>query len=339
MNPQNTFHKLFAPTVLPYRINTFEVDERELRQYLRDTFDPELVNEGILGHVINSEAGEIFVLNRAQRRRTVEIALEESNGRYLVFAGTTGTSTQEAVTTAQDAIAAGADGVFVLPPHGMIDVSMTWDPVAYPEVIVNYVRAIAEAIDGAPIIMHPTGPRSPQYGIGLPVNVVEQICTAVESIVGWKMTYNYEGYTTVAEALRSMDRDIAVLGASAAKFHENLAAGLFDGMVTGSLNYSMEAMVQHTRAWQADDATTARKIWNDGLVQLQRFVYSDYSRLHPRYKLAVWLRGKISNPLMSPPVTFPRRKEVEQLHSLLSNIGVHVRTKDEVDAYLTANGI
>lgn len=143
------------------------------------------------------------------------------------------------------------------------------------------------------------------HGIGIPAKATRKITEAVPQIVGWKMTYNYDGFRELARTLRSLDRPVAILGAAAVYFHENLATGAFDGTVTGSWNYAQQAMFEHIQAWNRGDLVTAQKVWEGGLAQLQEYAYSDYSRLHIRYKVARWLRGAIDSPAMRAPLPRP----------------------------------
>src|SRR6185369_17702519 len=50
-----------------------------------------------------------------------------------------------------------------------------------------------------------------------------------------------------------------------------------------------------------------------GLAALQEYVFSEFSRLHVRYKTAAWLRGFIPSPAMRPPMPRPRRAEIDAL--------------------------
>jgi dihydrodipicolinate synthase/N-acetylneuraminate lyase len=150
------------------------------------------------------------------------------------------------------------------------------------------------------------------------------MCTEIKNIVGWKMTYNYTGYRIVSRALRKLDRRVGVFAASSIYFHENLASGVFDGTVTGSFNYGLEGMIDHIQAWRRKDIDEARRLWNAGQAELHEYIYSEFSRLHIRYKVGAWLRGFISNPFMRPPMPKPRKEEVQKLYGLLSNAGLSV---------------
>src|SRR3977135_3912803 len=82
--------------------------------------EPSFLKTG--GLCINPEAGEIFYLTRAEKRRVLEIAMEEAHGKLPIIAGTWALTTDEMVETAKDVKALGADGIFVTPPGGAQDV-------------------------------------------------------------------------------------------------------------------------------------------------------------------------------------------------------------------------
>jgi dihydrodipicolinate synthase/N-acetylneuraminate lyase len=132
------------------------------------------------------------------------------------------------------------------------------------------------------MIVHPTCAPTPRYGIGIPAAAAKVIIEAVPQVVGWKMTYNYDGYRELTRVLRGLERRVSILGAPAVYFHENLATGAFDGTATGSWNYAPEAMLDHIEAWKRGDVETARALWDGGLAQLQEYIYSENTRLHIR---------------------------------------------------------
>src|SRR3972149_1350818 len=80
------YDRLYVAMVTPHKDNTYEPDERQLRAFLRRFLQRKYVEAGI-GIIINPEAGEIFYLSREEKRRNVEIAVEEVKGKVPVFAG------------------------------------------------------------------------------------------------------------------------------------------------------------------------------------------------------------------------------------------------------------
>ena len=76
INQQNIADRLYNAVLLPLD-NQLRVDEQAFRRFLRYFLaQPRFVEQG--GLCINPEAGEIFYLTRAEKRRVLEIAMEEA---------------------------------------------------------------------------------------------------------------------------------------------------------------------------------------------------------------------------------------------------------------------
>jgi 4-hydroxy-tetrahydrodipicolinate synthase len=321
----------YAAVLLPFN-RDLKVDEQAYRRYLRYFLgDPRFVQRG--GLCINPEAGEIFYLTREEKRRVLEIAMEEINGKVPVIAGTWALTTEEVVQTARDVKALGADGIFVTPPGGAQDITSCWDADNYPEVWSDQIKAQDRAVD-LPIVTHPVSGSSAPFTPGLPVNAVVAICNEIPNIVGWKMTYGYDGYRIVANALRKLPKRVSVMAALASRFHEYRATDLFDGTLSGFWNYGMESMLDHLEAWDQRDIDRACTIWNGGLCELHEYV-ADMGRLHVRYKVAAWLRGHIPNPFMRPPMPKPRQVEIDRIYELLQKAGLPVIDRRDTQLDLT----
>jgi 4-hydroxy-tetrahydrodipicolinate synthase len=307
------FDRLYVAVLTPMKEN-YAVDESALRKLLQYFMQSKFVDAGG-AIIINPEAGELFCLSRQEKRRNIEIAREECGGKVPIFAGVLDNTTEDAVKVAVDAKELGVDGIFLMPPVGSMDITTSWNAEKYPEVFVDMAKAEVEAVD-LPAIVHPVGGATPAFGIGLPLVATMRMCQEIPNIVGWKMTYSYPGGITIANALRTLNRHVGILRASARFFHEYLATDYFDGTVTGAFNYAMESMIEHINAWRRKDLGEASRIWKGGLADLHEYVYGDYSRLHVRYKIATWLRGLIPLPFMRPPMPKPRKEEIVTLREL-----------------------
>jgi 4-hydroxy-tetrahydrodipicolinate synthase len=325
--------RLFVTPLLPFEgLGTDVIDEEGYRGLLRRFLTDDNLAAG-MSVIANPEAGEIFYLSREEKRRVVEITLEEVGGRAPVLAGALDVTTRGTLDVARDAAALGVDGLFVFPPFGAQDVAVAWDADRYPEVMTDMLERIAAEAD-LPMLVHPVATPTIRYGIGLSASTTRHVLERVPNVVGWKMTYNYNGYREIARVLRAFERPVAIHAALAKFFHENLACRQFDGTASGAWNYGLEPMMDHVRAWREGDVERATEIWNDGLAELQEYVFSEMSRLHIRYKAAAWLRGFIANPLMRPPMPRPRAEEVEELYRLLTRMGVSVIERGAVDEVL-----
>lgn len=282
-----------------------------------------------MASIVNAEAGEIYTLDRDELTSNLDAVIGARVGP--VVAGVVGRTSKEAIAIAQDALACGASALFVLPPYGSADITTSWDAARYPEVVADYIERVADAVGDVPLIIHPTGRSNPAYGIGWPVETVKAVLDRVPTVAGWKMTYSYEGYRRVARFLKEQYPQVAVLPSSAVRYHENLATGQLDGACSGSFCYALAPMLEHIQLWADGDVPGATRLWQNGLAELHEYVYSDYSRLHIRYKLATWLAGEISSPLMRDPMPAPDESEARVLHQMLTAAGLPVRPVAEVD--------
>jgi 4-hydroxy-tetrahydrodipicolinate synthase len=313
-------HRRYVAVLLPFD-NKLKVDERAYRNYVRYfANDARFAREG--GLCINPEAGEIFYLTREEKRRVLQIAMEEAHGKLPIIAGTWALTTEETVQTAKDCRDLGVDGIFVTPPGGAQDVTSCWDADTYPEIWLDQIIEQDRAVD-LPIITHPVGGSKPPFNPGLPVVATMKICREVKNVVGWKMTYMYDGFRIIAENLRTLDRPVAIMGALASRFHEYRAIGMFDGTLSGFWTFAKEPMLSHLEAWDARDINKACSIWNSGLSELHDYI-ADMGRLHVRYKTATWLRGLIPNPFMRPPMPKPKQAEIDTIYRLLKNLKLDV---------------
>lgn len=324
------FDRLWVAVMTPFKEN-FEVDEKALRSQIQYFMQPKFKdNPSGAGIIINPEAGELFYLSREEKRRNVEIAVEECSGKMPVFAGVFDLRTEDAVKVAVDAKKAGADGLFVFPPQGAVEVTGAWDATRYPDVVISFIRPQMEAA-GLPAIIHPVAPYTPAFGGGLPLTTTLEVCRRLPNLVGWKMFQNYVGSVMVARALRTLDRHVAILPAMSNLFHENLATGYWDGCLTGSFCYAMEPMIDHINAWKNKNLDEANRIWKSGLEDLQYYIDCEIGRLHTRYKVATWIKDLLPLPFMRPPSPWPTKEECVTIRQLMMNASLKVIPKKDFD--------
>jgi dihydrodipicolinate synthase/N-acetylneuraminate lyase len=297
------------------------VDEGGYRRHLRRFLGAAGTNEKV-GIIALPEAAEIFYLTRDEKHRILEIAMEEVGGKIPVIAGVSELTTDSAVKEARHIASLGVDGHFVMPPIGALDITQAWDAITYPEVFTDLARSLADAAPELPMVIHPIGGRTPEFGLGLPAPAALDLCRSVPQVVGWKMTYNYNGFRLMVNALRSLEQSVRIYPSSAHFFQEYLAGGYLEGAASGAFNYAFEPMLQHIAAWRSGDVAGATNMWHGGLRQLHEYVYATHSRLHIRYKVAAWLSGVIDNPFMREPLPKPRKAEVETIARLVKGAGM-----------------
>jgi dihydrodipicolinate synthase/N-acetylneuraminate lyase len=312
------YDRMYVASVTPYKPGTEDIDFTAFRNYMRYWAQPKFVGAG--GAMLASpEAGEAFYLTQQEKLQLADIALEELGDKTIVFAGVMQTTTRGCIEEAKALKRAGVHGLFLMPPIGTIDVVAAWDPNKNPEVWIDMLKAIADAVD-LPVIIHPTGGKF----FALPREVGMKIVDSVPQIVGYKMIT--DDFNAMAKSLRAYTkRHVAVLPAGAGNMHGAILDGYFDGTVSGSWNYAMEPTVAVIVAARDEkNPAKAKAMWDDGLLELHRAVTDSTLgyRLHAAYKLCTWLRGLIPSPFLRAP---QRRLPIEQLVELRDKLkGAHL---------------
>jgi 4-hydroxy-tetrahydrodipicolinate synthase len=99
--PKSVADHLYVACLLPFDRH-LKIDEAAYRRFLQYFLKNEKFVKAGGGLCINPEAGEIFYLTRQEKRRVLEIAMEEVHGKVPIIAGTWAMTTDEQVETAQD---------------------------------------------------------------------------------------------------------------------------------------------------------------------------------------------------------------------------------------------
>lgn len=102
---------IYAIPTTPFNEN-MELDEGGLRSCIRFCLEA-----GCHGIVTPVNASEFIYLSDDERKKVVEIAVEEANGKVPVVAGVSGTCTKLAVQFSRHAEYCGADAVIAMPPY------------------------------------------------------------------------------------------------------------------------------------------------------------------------------------------------------------------------------
>ncbi len=122
-----------------------------------------LIDGGVHGLLPLGTTGEAWALSRAQRRRIIEVTVEETRGRIPVYAGTGAPSTAEVVSLNRDAAeVGGVAAVTVISPFFVTP--------GQQELYEHYVR-IADS-SALPVILY----NNPRFtGLNLNVETVERL--------------------------------------------------------------------------------------------------------------------------------------------------------------------
>jgi len=76
-----------------------------------------LINSGVHGLFPGGSQGELFSLTTDEKKRVMDVVIEEASGRVFVMPGSGGVTTRESIELTQYAERAGADAVSVITPY------------------------------------------------------------------------------------------------------------------------------------------------------------------------------------------------------------------------------
>jgi 4-hydroxy-tetrahydrodipicolinate synthase len=102
---------IYPALVTPFK-DDMGIDEKALRQLVNFVID-----EDVTGVVPCGTTGEFIYMSKEERKRTVEIVIDEVGRRVPVIAGTGASSTLEAIELTKHAEKAGADAALVVSPY------------------------------------------------------------------------------------------------------------------------------------------------------------------------------------------------------------------------------
>lgn len=151
------------------------------------------IEAGIAGLLVIGGSGEFVSLTPAERRRIVEVAVDQVAGRVPVLVGALAPGTREVQDTARHAAAAGADAVLVLPPYYI---------KASADGVVEHFARVADTT-GLPIVAYNNTGRT---GFTLDVPLLERLAK-IPAIV----------------ALKECERDLAVVSSKIEAVGERIA--------------------------------------------------------------------------------------------------------------------
>jgi len=154
---------LYVVTTTPFT-KKGNLDENAIRQNV-DWY----IEKGVDGIDCTGSTGEFDKLSDEERRKVIEITVDQVGGRVCVLAGTGGRSTKEAVEWTKFAKEAGVDGAMVIPPY--------YNPLTADE-IYSYYQSIAETVDL--VIMPYNNPVT--SGIDMQPELISKMAREIENI-------------------------------------------------------------------------------------------------------------------------------------------------------------
>jgi 4-hydroxy-tetrahydrodipicolinate synthase len=276
------------PAVVTPMTASGEVDEAALRRYVQWLAG----HAGLGGVAVNADTGEGPHLTMAERRRILEIWVEEIAGRVPVVAGLGGPSTAAAVAGARDAVAAGADALLVFPIGAYLG------PPLNPEIPYAYHRAVEEAA-GLPMVAFQLQP-------GLGGVLFDDACLRrlfdIESIVAIKeASFDALEFVRVRTLLSELDRPVTLLTGNDNFIYESFVLGARGALI----GFGTLAVAENIAMISAalDGRWEAAERYNRVVGPLSNSIFeAPVGEYRARTKYALSLMGVIDEYAVRPPL-------------------------------------
>jgi 4-hydroxy-tetrahydrodipicolinate synthase len=247
--------------------------------------------------------GEAPKLTPAESRAVVRRALARVAGRVPVVVGVSNANLLVLAALANDSMAAGAAGVMVAPPPGIVG----------DDALVAYMTSVVGALDARTPIVYQDYPQS--TGVTLTVDTFHRVVDALPQVVMLKHE-DCPGLTKLgrirAEAASTGRRRVSVLvGNNALYYPQELARGA-DGAMTG-FSYP-EMLVEVYERFVAGDADGAEDVF-DVYLPLLRYEAQPGIGLAVRKEL-LFRRGALASPTVrgpAPTLSAEDRSELDRL--------------------------
>ncbi len=236
MEPKGIITAMVTPTDETGRVN--ERSLRRLASYL--------IDNGVHGLFPVGSQGEFWAFTPEEKKRIIQVVVDEAGGRVPVYAGTGAMTTRQAVELAKMARHAGASAISVLTPFYIRP---------NEDELFEHYKAVAEAVPDLPVLLYGNRDRT---GVGLSPELVAR-CSKVENIVGIKdssgdmtvaaeyirRTRGHKGFSVLAGRDTLIYGFLCHGGKGAIAATSNVAPGLvveiYEAFVAGDLKRSLEA--------------------------------------------------------------------------------------------------
>jgi 4-hydroxy-tetrahydrodipicolinate synthase len=273
-----------------------EVDEVAVKRLARRQIDG-----GVHFLVPCGTTGETPTLSDAEKRRVVELVVEEANQRVPVMAGAGGYDTKEVVHAAREMHAAGATGLLSVTPYYN-------KPT--PEGLFQHFSAVADATP-LPVVLYNVPGRT---GCNMDASTVARLAT-IPNVVGVKEASG--NIQQMAEILRAVPPEFRVLSGDDAITIPLMAIG-GRGIISVASNEIPAKMVQMVEAAERGDYRSARELHQRLLpLLLVNFIESNPGPV----KYAMAAMG-LCEEVYRLPMVPPRPASKERILEVMTELGM-----------------
>ncbi len=256
-----------------------DLDELSLRKVI-DLF----IGAGVNGVTALGVTGEVARLDDGERRRVLEVVVDQVKGRIGVVAGTTAEGTRLCIAHSRHAREAGATAVMVSPPRM---------PKLNSDAVVRHFKALAEAVD-IEIVVQDYPPIS---GFAMEPSLLARIAKEIPRARTIKLEDPPTPFKTSRILEAAGDTPVRIFGGLGGVFLlEELLAGATGAMTGFAYPEILVGIVSRFRAGKLDEA--ADMFYR--AVPLMRFEFQEGIGMAIR-KEVLHRRGALASPATRPP--------------------------------------
>ncbi len=231
----------FVVSLTPFT-ETGDLDDAGLRAHLR-----RLGAAGIGVYLAGSGSGEGYTLSGDERRRIFDVAVEELSGRVPVRAmGVEPRTAAEAITLAEDAVAAGLDATQIY----SLDLGHGYVPTS--DEMTTYLRTVLDHAPGDLVVS-----THQSVGYHYPPELIGELVDDYDRIVGVNVTHNDLAYVDDVIAVVDGRVDVHVGGPMHALHALERGA---QGYLSSEGNLAPRLCVSLVERYDADDVEGAARV-------------------------------------------------------------------------------
>ena len=286
--------------VFTVMVTPFISDEKLDGKGFRENIDW-YIEEGIHGVICLGSTGEFASLSINERKRVIDLTVDQVNGRIPIIAGTASNSTRETIELARYAKVAGADAAIIVAPFYGLPTQ---------EDLFAHYKTISENVS-IPIMVY----NNPLYsGVDMLPPLIEKL-SGLENIVYLKESTG--DIKRVHEIMRCCGDNIDIWCGWDDLAYEFFVLGC-RGWVAPIANFMPKAAVELLALVETEEYKKAKELFFKMLPLLS---YLEEGQLLAKVKAAMNMIGKVGGKPRKPflPIT---GKQKGELHRMLSEFGL-----------------
>ena len=277
---------LIPATVLPMTEDAL-VDEPGLRRYIAY-----VAAAGPKALAINADTGEGPHLWPDERRRVLEVVVDEVGDRVPIVAGLGAQFTEQAVKAAREFASIGAAGFLVFP------ISAYQGHPLDPEVPVRYHAAIGEAT-GLPLILFNLQPAL--GGVNFTPETLYRLCQLADVVAIKEASFDAKLFVEVRDAVKAARPECVVLTGNDNFIYESFVLGA-EGALIGFGAVATRRQVEMIELALAGRFAEAKAIW-ERLQPLEEAIFARPVRdYRARTKEALVIQGLLERATVREPL-------------------------------------